>query len=75
MVADGNSVAFDHMLVSTSLATKARVAFDIVHANAEFADQSSNHDPQLARLTLLRPGESTFEVFVPVVVQDTGATQ
>ncbi|HUO83343.1 MAG TPA: endonuclease/exonuclease/phosphatase family protein [Gammaproteobacteria bacterium] len=48
---EGNSQALDHVLVSESLAATAEV--DIVHFNAEFAVQSSDHDPVLVRL---RPG-------------------
>jgi hypothetical protein len=46
---EGNSQALDHVLVSESLAATAEV--DIVHCNAEFAVQSSDHDPVLVRLT------------------------
>lgn len=46
---EGNSQALDHVLVSASLAATAEV--DIVHCNAEFAVQSSDHDPVLVRLT------------------------
>jgi predicted extracellular nuclease len=45
----GNSQALDHILVSRSL---RHVAYDIVHINAEFADQASDHDPQVARIRL-----------------------
>jgi hypothetical protein len=48
-VFDGNSQALDHILVSRSL---GRVAYDVVHVNAEFADQVSDHDPQVARIRL-----------------------
>lgn len=48
-VFDGNSQALDHILVSRSL---GRVAYDVVHVNAEFADQASDHDPQVARIRL-----------------------
>lgn len=48
-VFEGNSQALDHILVSNEL-EKHRPAYDIVHVNAEFADQVSDHDPQVARL-------------------------
>jgi len=50
-VFDGNSQTLDHMQVSAGLlATLAE--FDSVHANSEFADQISDHDPQAARFGL-----------------------
>jgi uncharacterized protein len=42
-VYQGNSQALDHILVSESLASHAR--YDVVHVNAEFAEQASDHDP------------------------------
>jgi uncharacterized protein len=48
-VFDGNSQTLDHILVSRSL---GRVEYDVVHINAEFADQASDHDPQVARIRL-----------------------
>jgi predicted extracellular nuclease len=47
-VYEGNSEVLDHILLSKA-AAKA-YAYDIVHVNAEFADQASDHDPQLVRL-------------------------
>ena len=47
-VFEGNSQVLDHILVSRALA--GRYEYDIVHANSEFADQASDHDPQVARL-------------------------
>jgi uncharacterized protein len=47
-VYEGNSQVLDHILVSPSL--KHDVEYDIVHINAEFADQASDHDPQVIRL-------------------------
>ncbi|WP_144390231.1 endonuclease/exonuclease/phosphatase family protein [Marinactinospora thermotolerans] len=46
-VYDGNSQALDHMLAAPRLAD--RVDYDIVHVNAEFHDQVSDHDPQVLR--------------------------
>ncbi|MGH3444155.1 MAG: endonuclease/exonuclease/phosphatase family protein, partial [Nocardioidaceae bacterium] len=48
-VYEGNSEVLDHILLSPSLAD-AKHAYDIVHVNAEFADQISDHDPQVVTL-------------------------
>ncbi|WP_308257833.1 endonuclease/exonuclease/phosphatase family protein [Pseudonocardia lacus] len=45
-VFDGNSQALDHVLVSPAVTDPS---YDIVHINAEFADQASDHDPQVVR--------------------------
>jgi predicted extracellular nuclease len=44
---DGNSQALDHILVSKGLFASL-VRFDVVHINAEFNDQASDHDPPVA---------------------------
>jgi uncharacterized protein len=49
---EGNSQSLDHILVSPHLNTSTAPDYDIVHVNAEFADQASDHDPQVARFTL-----------------------
>lgn len=49
-VFEGNSQTLDHVLVSAELQGKAE--FDVVHINSEFADQTSDHDPLLARLEI-----------------------
>lgn len=41
------SQVLDHILTSRAV---HRPDYDIVHINAEFADQSSDHDPQVVRL-------------------------
>lgn len=46
----GNSQVLDHILVSQSLAAKAE--YDVVHVNSEFANQNSDHEPEVARLSL-----------------------
>jgi len=62
-VFEGNSQVLDHILISQSLAffdpdrggprpRQRAFAYDIVHTNAEFADQDSDHDPQVVRLTV-----------------------
>ncbi|MEV4436074.1 endonuclease/exonuclease/phosphatase family protein [Streptomyces sp. NPDC049585] len=45
-VYQGNSQVLDHILTSRRV---GRVDYDIVHINAEFADQASDHDPQVLR--------------------------
>ncbi|GAB3257927.1 lamin tail domain-containing protein [Chitinimonas naiadis] len=46
----GNSQALDHILVSSSLVNKAE--YDVVHVNSEFANQNSDHEPEVVRLSL-----------------------
>ena len=46
-VYDGNSQALDHILTSPAAGA---ADYDVVHINAEFADQASDHDPQVVRL-------------------------
>jgi predicted extracellular nuclease len=48
-VFEGNSQVLDQILVSNELLTP-KPEYDSVHVNAEFADQASDHDPQVARL-------------------------
>jgi hypothetical protein len=48
-VFEGNSQALDHILVSDNLFFRRPFYYDVVHVNAEFADQISDHDPQVAR--------------------------
>jgi predicted extracellular nuclease len=48
-VFEGNSQALDHILVSPALLLPLP-EYDSVHVNSEFADQQSDHDPQVARL-------------------------
>jgi endonuclease/exonuclease/phosphatase family metal-dependent hydrolase len=47
-VYEGNSQVLDHILVSPNLDRK--VDYDVVHINSEFANQTSDHDPQVIRL-------------------------
>jgi predicted extracellular nuclease len=49
-VFQGNSQTLDQILVGGRLKT---VDYDVVHINAEFYDQASDHDPQVARI---KPG-------------------
>ncbi|MDT0306748.1 endonuclease/exonuclease/phosphatase family protein [Streptomyces sp. DSM 44917] len=48
-VFQGNSQVLDQTLVSPAI---RRFDYDIVHLNAEFADQASDHDPQVIRFRL-----------------------
>jgi predicted extracellular nuclease len=50
-VFEGNSQILDQMLVSKNLQPASQ--YDIVHMNAEFPDQISDHDPQVARVVPL----------------------
>jgi predicted extracellular nuclease len=50
-VFQGNSQALDHLLLSEPLAA-TNPWHHVVHVNAEFADQASDHDPQLVRIPL-----------------------
>ena len=45
------SEVLDHILVSSHLAATS-YRYDVVHVNAEFASQLSDHDPQVARFPL-----------------------
>ncbi len=50
-VYQGNSQALDHILASGALMARP-FAYDVVHVNAEFAEQVSDHDPQTLIVTL-----------------------
>ncbi|MBB6568966.1 lamin tail domain-containing protein [Kribbella sandramycini] len=47
-VFEGNSQILDQILISKNLQPAS--AYDIVHMNAEFPDQISDHDPQVVRV-------------------------
>jgi predicted extracellular nuclease len=56
-VFEGNSQVLDQILVSDNLLDVFPIQYDVVHVNAEFANQASDHDPQVARIDLRgRPG-------------------
>ena len=46
---EGNSQVLDHVVISPAINARGLV-YDVVHVNSEFADQVSDHDPQVARL-------------------------
>jgi hypothetical protein len=48
-VFDGNSQTLDHILLGSSTFSRP-YTYDILHVNAEFAAQASDHDPQIAGL-------------------------
>ena len=50
-VFEGNSQVLDHILASRRL-YRALSAYDVVHVNSEFAEQASDHEPQVARFEL-----------------------
>ncbi|HEX6499194.1 MAG TPA: lamin tail domain-containing protein [Micromonosporaceae bacterium] len=54
-VYEGNSQVLDQILLSAPLAAFG-YDYDVVHINSEFADQASDHDPQVVRLEI-RPGD------------------
>jgi endonuclease/exonuclease/phosphatase family metal-dependent hydrolase len=71
----GNAQALDHMLASDSL-LDALQAVDVVHYNAEFAEQLSDHDPVLAGFLLepagqLRQGTTGRDTLVGTPGRDT----
>ncbi len=72
---NGVSQVLDHILVSKAVKD---VEYDVVHLNSEFSAQSSDHDPQVARIRLgtrqgaLALNPSTTVVGRPVQVQLTG---
>ncbi|HXH34218.1 MAG TPA: endonuclease/exonuclease/phosphatase family protein [Plantibacter sp.] len=47
----GNSQTLDQIVVSNGLLGRIG-AYDVVHVNAEFADQASDHDPSVTRIDL-----------------------
>ncbi len=49
-VFDGNSQVLDQIIVSRSLWSRDP-AYDVVHVNAEFFDQASDHDPSVMRVS------------------------
>jgi len=50
-VFQGNSQSLDHILVGGRMKS---IDYDVVHINAEFSDQASDHDPQVVRI---KPGK------------------
>ena len=50
-VFQGNSQTLDQILVGGRMKS---IDYDVVHINAEFSDQASDHDPQVVRI---KPGK------------------
>ena len=50
---EGNLQTLDHMFVSSNLLANGGLVYDVVHANAEFIDQVSDHDPILMTLSMM----------------------
>ena len=50
---NGISQVLDHIFISKAITD---VQYDVVHVNSEFAVQSSDHDPQVARFRFAAPG-------------------
>ena len=51
-VFEGNSQTLDQILGTLNVVNRL-VEYDVVHVNAEFADQASDHDPSVARINLI----------------------
>ena len=56
-VFEGNSQVLDHILASNRLAS-VPFSYDIVHVNSEFADQASDHEPEVALMCVDRTAPS-----------------
>jgi uncharacterized protein len=54
-VFEGNSQVLDQILFSENM-LRGLGEYDVVHVNAEFADQASDHDPSVARAKVLGAG-------------------
>ena len=63
---DGNAVAIGHILVSSGVAAGAQLQH--VHINAEFFDQTGDHDPLVGRFAIT-------DVTSPTVTINQGASQ
>jgi uncharacterized protein len=49
-VFEGNSQVLDQILVSDNILDRFPIDYDVVHVNSEFADQASDHEPQVAKI-------------------------
>jgi predicted extracellular nuclease len=54
----GNAQQLDHVLVSPGLSQAAEI--DLVHMNAEFQDNASDHDPVLVLLSVPEPSRASL---------------
>ena len=69
-VFEGNSQVLDHIMFSNALFNRQFV-YEPVHVNAEFADQASDHDPSVVRITLNQP--PTVDANGPYTVAEGGS--
>ena len=69
-VFEGNSQVLDHILFSNALFA-LQFVYEPVHVNAEFADQASDHDPSVVRVTLNQP--PTVDANGPYTVAEGGS--
>jgi predicted extracellular nuclease len=67
-VFDGNSQVLDQILVSNALLAQSPV-YDVVHVNAEFFDQASDHDPSVMRVAFQPRSSSTGTVAIRAPVR------
>jgi predicted extracellular nuclease len=75
-VFEGNAQSLDHILVSPALAANADPLVDVVHVNAEYSDQISDHDPVVASLSIPAPTLANVEGFyAPVDAPSVGVNR
>jgi predicted extracellular nuclease len=71
-VFNGVSQVLDHIFVTKPV---TNVEYQVIHNNAEFADQASDHDPQVVRIRpTIRQGSVTLDP-ASVVVGDTATVR
>jgi hypothetical protein len=73
-VFEGNSQTLDHILLSNALFNNFPFAFDIVHFNAEFVNNASDHDPPIVRLTLSSPTPTPTQTQTPTQTMTPSST-
>jgi predicted extracellular nuclease len=72
-VFEGNSQSLDHIVVSDSLRALTQ-EYDVVHVNAEFAIQTSDHDPQVVKVALgcqFSTSGTTMTLLTDCITDDT----
>ena len=70
-VFEGNSQSLDHIVVSDHLFGNP-FTYDPVHVNAEFFDQLSDHDPQVARFVVNTNAAPSVDAGGPYTVAEGG---
>ena len=68
---EGNTQSLDHIVVSDHL-FGSPFAYDPVHVNAEFFDQLSDHDPQVARFVVIANAAPSADAGGPYTVAEGG---